>query len=144
MSCNATALRGASRRLSQLYDDVLAPIGLRGTQFAVLNRIDRRGSGSLNGLADELWMDRSTLGHNLRPLERDGLVILGHDPEDRRTRTIALSPKGKAKLAEARPLWAKAHAAFEKTFGKERAAALREVLHEISSDEFLEKMSPLV
>ena len=143
MSCNATALRGASRRLSQLYDDVMAPIGLRGTQFAVLNRIDRRGSGSLNGLADELWMDRSTLGHNLRPLERDGLVLLGHDPADRRTRTISLSPKGKAKLAEARPLWAKAHAGFEKAFGKERAALLRDFLHEISSDDFLEKVNPV-
>lgn len=88
-------------------------------------------------------MDRSTLGHNLRPLERDGLVVLGHDPADRRTRTISLSPKGKAKLAEARPLWLKVHNAFEKSFGKERAAQLRELLDEIASDEFLEKLTPI-
>lgn len=139
--CSASALRGASRRLSQIYDDQLAPSGLRGTQFTVLHRIDRHGTASLNELSDALAMDRSTLGHNLRPLERDGLVVLGLDPDDRRTRTIALSAKGKKKLAEARILWAKAHARFEKTFGAERAAQLRALLHEIASDEFLERLT---
>lgn len=137
-TCNASALRGASRRVSQVYDEILAPSGLRGTQYAVLNRIDRSGSTSLNELANDLAMDRSTLGHNLRPLERDGLVVLGHDSSDRRTRTISLSATGKQRLIEARPLWKKAHARFENAFGSVRAAQLRALLTEIASDSFLE------
>jgi DNA-binding MarR family transcriptional regulator len=134
--CNGSALRSASRRVSQLYDEKLAPSGLRTTQYSVLNRIDRLGAASLNTLAEDLAMDRSTLGHNLRPLERDGLVLLGIDPEDRRTRTISLSNAGKKKLAEARPLWAQAQARFEATFGEERAAMLRALLLEVASETF--------
>jgi DNA-binding MarR family transcriptional regulator len=139
--CNAAALRAASRRLSQVYDDTISACGLRGTQYSVLNRIDRRGSVSLNDLASDLAMDRSTLGHNLRPLERDGFVVLGRDPQDRRTRVISLSSSGKRKLAEARPLWAKAHARFETTFGATRAAQLRALLVEIASDDFVAALS---
>ncbi|HEX7666667.1 MAG TPA: MarR family winged helix-turn-helix transcriptional regulator [Polyangiaceae bacterium] len=139
--CHASALRGASRRLSQIYDEELAPSGLRGTQFSVLVRIERRGSASLNELADDMAMDRSTLGHNLRPLERDGLVSLGVDPADRRSRTITLTAEGKKKLADARPLWLKAHTRFETAFGADRAAKLRALLREIASDEFLASMT---
>lgn len=130
--CNGAALRAASRRVSQTYDDALAPSGLLTTQYSVLSHIDKRGSCSLKQLAEDLAMDRSTLGHNLRPLERDGFVVLGQDANDRRTRMISLSPAGKKKLAECRPLWRLGHERFEKMFGAERAAALRDVLAEIA------------
>jgi len=123
--------------VSQFYDDALAPTGLRGTQYHVLTRIDRHGCRSLNDLAQDLAMDRSTLGHNLRPLERDGYVVLGSDPEDRRTRKVGLTPAGKKKLAEARPLWKKANDRFEKAFGAGRAEQLRKLLSELVDDDFL-------
>lgn len=76
--CIATAMRKASRRLSQLYDDALAPSGLRTTQYAILSELERRSKRppTMRELADAMVMDRSALGHNLRPLERDGLIAL--------------------------------------------------------------------
>ena len=76
--CNCAALRKASRRLSQLYDSALAPSGLKSTQFAMLAEIERRTDEppTIRDLADALVMDQSTIGQNLRPLERDGLVSL--------------------------------------------------------------------
>jgi hypothetical protein len=37
--CNATTLRMASRRLTQLYDAALEPCGLRSTQLAILSEL---------------------------------------------------------------------------------------------------------
>jgi len=67
-------VRKASRRVSQLYDAILAPCGLRTTQRAILNHISRAGTPSVGELAADLVMDRGALAHNLKPLERDGFV----------------------------------------------------------------------
>jgi DNA-binding MarR family transcriptional regulator len=99
-------MRKASRRLAQLYDNVLVPCGLKSTQFSILVELARRADAppTMNELADELVMDRSTLGHNLRPLERDGLLALEEGKTDRRRRHVVLTSQGKAKCAEAREL----------------------------------------
>ena len=110
--CNCTALRKATRRVSQLYDSALEPCGLRTTQRAILNHIARAGTPALGELAEALVMDRGALTHNLKPLERDGLVKISVDPQDRRNRLIALTARGRAKLAESDALWARAQRAI--------------------------------
>jgi DNA-binding MarR family transcriptional regulator len=62
-------------------------------------------------------MDRSTVTANLKPLERQGLVRIEADPEDRRGRRIALTDAGLALLAAATPIWTREHAAIEATLG---------------------------
>jgi DNA-binding MarR family transcriptional regulator len=136
--CNNSALRKATRRVSQLYDAVLAPSGLRSTQMAILTHIDRAGTPAMGELAAALVLDRSALGHNLKPLERDGLVELVANVDDGRSRLVRLTPAGRATLAEARVLWRQAQRRFEATFGTDRAAALRAALGEIASDGFAE------
>src|SRR6476661_6243365 len=88
--CSCTSLRKASRRVSQLYDTILAPCGLRTTQRAILNHISRAGTPSVGELAADLVMDRGALAHNLKPLERDGYVRQDVDPRDRRNRVVSL------------------------------------------------------
>jgi len=137
--CNATALRQASRRLTQLYDAALEPCGLRSTQLAILSEVAHWSTDppTLAELADALAIDRSSLGHNLRPLEREGLVALGESAVDGRRRHIALTAKGKAKWREAAPLWRVAQARFEHVFGRPEAAALRATLLGIARHERL-------
>ena len=72
--CNCFAVRSAARHVTQLYDQLLAPVGLRVTQFSILAKLERKGPLTINVLADDLVMDRTTLGRNIRPLERDGLI----------------------------------------------------------------------
>lgn len=133
--CNCTALRKASRRLTQAYDAHLAPTGLKSTQFSILGEIGRSQgqSPSLRELAEALAMDASTLGQNLRPLERDEIVSIEADAEDRRRRCVKLTARGLSLLAAGRPLWAKAQAQFEAGFGEREAAELRALLAKISS-----------
>jgi DNA-binding MarR family transcriptional regulator len=132
--CNAGAVRRAGRRLLHMYDTILAPTGLKHCQYGILSALNARGAAlpSVQELAEELVLDRSTLGQNLRPLERDNLVTLLTDPRDRRVRLIALTKLGIAKYNEAKPYWKIAQDRFEEVFGEEEAAKLRSVLLSIA------------
>jgi DNA-binding MarR family transcriptional regulator len=81
-------------------------------------------------------MDRSTLGHLLRPLEKRGFVKLEVPAKDRRSRLVALTEAGKAAVVKARPLWTVAQRRFESTFGQDAALELRTVLKEIATAKF--------
>ena len=139
--CNCTALRKATRRVSQLYDFALEPCGLRTTQRAILNHIARCGTPPIGELADALVMDRGALTHNLKPLERDGLVKISVDPDDRRNRLIALTASGRAKLAELEALWVRAQQGFEAAFGAAKSSSLRKALEYLVSDQFVDAFS---
>ena len=104
--CFVGAARKASRRLTQFYDDALQPCGLRSTQYTILAELGRfAGPPTLAELASVLVSDRSAVGHNLRPLIRDGYLALEPGAEDRRERRIVLTPQGQSKHREARALW---------------------------------------
>ncbi len=135
--CNCTVLRKATRRVSQLYDSALERCGLRTTQRAILNHIARGGTPPLGELAEALVMDRGALTHNLKPLERDGLVEISVDPDDRRNRLVALTTAGRAKLAESEPLWKRAQAGFEAGFGAAKSTSLRKALEYLVSEDFV-------
>jgi DNA-binding MarR family transcriptional regulator len=134
--CNCYSLRRATRRVTQLYDHVLAPLELRATQLSLLREIDRHGPIALNPLAEVMVMDRTTLGHNLRPLQDRSLVRLVAG-KDRRSREVSLTGKGSATLARGWKLWRRAQASFEARLGSETAAALRGLLHRVAATEFL-------
>jgi DNA-binding MarR family transcriptional regulator len=91
-------------------------------------------------LATAMVMDRSTLGHNLKPLERDDLVLLRLSNLDRRKRYVELTKKGRSTLQKSRRLWRQAEGRFEKIFGKEAAAELRAVLLNIAGNKELNQI----
>jgi DNA-binding MarR family transcriptional regulator len=128
--CNATAIRKASRRMTQFYDSALEPSGLRSTQFAILYQLGRpSGSAMTMGeLADALVLDRSALGHNLRPLLREGLIALQESAIDRRRTNVVVTPLGRAKTREATKLWQLAQNQFETRIGKAEAAQIRKTM----------------
>ncbi len=134
--CNNSMLRRASRMLGQLYDDALAPSGLRATQHGLLAQIAIMDGPTLRDLAAEIVMDLSALGHTLKPLIRDGYVALVPDKDDRRVKHAMLTKAGQKKLKQTSKLWAQAQRRFEDVFGDKRAASLRTVLEELSSEDF--------
>jgi len=141
--CTCGSLRKASRRISQFYDAALSPVGIKSTQFAILSEVERLSKRRRSGgddrlltmceLAAAMVMDRSTLGHNLRPLEREELIVLQPASDDRRKRHVALTRKGKALLPRARQLWRRAENRVEHLFGKQPSADLRAVLTKIAN-----------
>ncbi len=133
--CNCLALRRASRRITQLYDREMASSGLRATQFPILELIHLAPAITMKELAREMVMDRATLGHNLRPLEAQGLVEIGVGA-DRRQRPLSLTKLGRARLRQARSLWQQAQEKFEAVFGGDQAVRLRSMLGRVTVVEF--------
>jgi DNA-binding MarR family transcriptional regulator len=129
MPCHATALRKAARRVTQMYEDALAETGLRSTQLAILLELTQRAENppTMAELAAGLVIERSALGHTLRPLERDGLIVL-QEGEDRRQRHVVLTAKGKAKFKEGGRAWQIAQERFEEICGRADARNLRLIL----------------
>jgi len=131
LECNCLALRQAARHVTQFYDQRLAPGGLRTTQFSILAMLKGLGPMTINALARHLVMDRTTLGRTMLPLERNGLISIEDGTRDRRSKELALTKAGAARVQRAARLWVKAQAEFEQKFGARRAAELRSLLNEV-------------
>jgi DNA-binding MarR family transcriptional regulator len=140
--CNCFAVRAAARHVSQFYDQFLAPIGLRTTQFSILAKLKRRGSVTINALADDMVMDRTTLGRNIQPLERDGLIRIETAASDRRAKEVHLTKAGERRLEAALAAWAKAQARFQERFGTKRSAELRTLLRAVVANQFTQSVQP--
>ena len=134
--CNCFAVRAAARHISQAYDQFLAPAGLRASQFSILAKLKRRGALTINALAGDMVMDRTTLGRNILPLERDGLIRIERAASDRRAKELHLTKAGEKRFEAARKKWSTAQARFEGAFGAKRAADLRNLLHAVTASEF--------
>ena len=134
--CNCFAIRSAARHVSQYYDRYLAATGLRTTQFSILAKLKRLGPLTINELARQMVMDRTTLGRNIKPLERDGLVSIEPAQSDRRAKELRLTKSGEKQLVVAFEAWSRAQAGFESTFGPRHAAELRRVLRDVVTTEF--------
>jgi DNA-binding MarR family transcriptional regulator len=102
--CVCTALRKASRALTRLYDDALAPHGLTTTQFALMRVLAREGELVLSTLASRLVMDRTTLYRAVGPLERQGWIEV-HDADRGRKRLALITNLGRARIGEAETAW---------------------------------------
>ena len=129
--CNCLAVRQAARYITQFYDQYLAAAGLRTTQYGILAKLKRHGPLSINALAAQLVMDRTTLGRNARPLERDGLIAIESDPFDGRSKILRLTKAGETRFLRAEKLWVEAQKRFERAYGGRQASQLRENLRAV-------------
>jgi DNA-binding MarR family transcriptional regulator len=131
--CNCLAFRQAARRVTQFYDQFLGAAGLRTTQFSILANLDHRGPVTINTLAEALVMDRTTLGRNILPLVRAGLVATATGKVDRRSKELHLTKAGRARLKLAVKAWRNAQLRFEAALGSKRLAALRSDLRSVAA-----------
>ncbi len=123
-SCVNFNLRKAMRAVSQHYDQMMAPSGLRGTQFTILTVLSRLGELTVTDLADFLVMDRTTLTRNLKPLVKEGYLNILPGLQDRRSRRIKLTSEGKKAQKTAMPYWQKAQNEMVNFMGKSNTRQL--------------------
>jgi DNA-binding MarR family transcriptional regulator len=134
--CNCFAVRSAARHVTQLYDQFLAPVGLRTTQFSILTKLKRKGPLTINALATDMILDRSTLGRNVQPVERDGLIAIEADASDRRAKVIRLTAAAEKRLQAALAPWSQAQTRFETSFGRKRSAEMRATMRAVAASPF--------
>jgi DNA-binding MarR family transcriptional regulator len=112
-TCLCLHLQRAARAVARRFDDRLRPLGLTNGQFSLLMSLNRPEPPTIGSVATLLAMDRTTLTAALKPLERRGLLRVAIDPEDRRSRRLALTPAGRTLLAVAVPIWRQEHASID-------------------------------
>lgn len=118
--CACSSLRRASRALTRLYDEALAPAGLTTTQFAILRTLERLGPSSVTALAHATGHERSAMTRNLGPLARAALVE-GAAAEDSRSRAVSLTATGVAAIRRAEPGWEAVQARVAADLGADSA-----------------------
>jgi DNA-binding MarR family transcriptional regulator len=124
-NCTAAKVRRLSRRITQIYDEALAPHALTIGQMGLLASLRRREGIGVGALAERLSADASTVSRLLKPLSAAGLIAIAPDPTDRRAKHVRLTDAGHARRAVAGIAWAAAQARVQETLGEGRLAALR-------------------
>lgn len=131
--CTCFKLRSLSRRVTQLYDRVLAPSGLKVTQYSLIANARRREGANpptVTDLAQKLVTDRTTLTRNLKPLVDAGFVKI-ESGADARSKAVVVTAKGEATFQAARPLWSTAQGLMRARAGERQLAILHELVDTI-------------
>jgi DNA-binding MarR family transcriptional regulator len=131
-ACACGRLRRATRALTQLYDDLMAPSGLRVTQFSLLRTLARERRSRLSALAQALLLDRTALSRTLDPLVERGLVAIDAG-RDARTREVSLTRAGEKAIRAAEPHWKRAQDKVTARLGARKLEALVATLRELEA-----------
>ena len=125
LPCMCASFRRASRALTQLYDQALRPLGLRATQFTILQALSLAGEVSQGQLGEMLAMDSTTLTRTLEIMGRHGWIAERRG-EDRRERRLRLAKAGETQFNRALPVWEKVQLRLRRQMGE---PAWKDLLH---------------
>jgi DNA-binding MarR family transcriptional regulator len=123
--------RRTARALTQRYEEALRPVGLRATQFTILQALELAGEVSQGRLGEMLAMDSTSLTRTLAIMRRAGWVSEQRG-EDRRERRIRLSAAGEAKLKGTMPVWEKVQSRLRAKLGKKEWESLLQLTHHVT------------
>jgi DNA-binding MarR family transcriptional regulator len=137
-NCSCLRIRKATRRITQIYDQLLEPSGITTTQFSLLAHLMPLKRISIGKLAELLVMDPTTLTRTLQPLVAKNYLRVARDSDDRRRRAIFLTDRGRAALRTAYPLWREAQARLQRHLGNDELVRLNGAL-----DRSLERLSAI-
>ncbi|MEZ5561120.1 MAG: MarR family transcriptional regulator [Pseudomonadales bacterium] len=129
--CVSNNLHKTARAVTRIYAEEMRPAGLARSQFAILNVLETAGPQAISALAEHLFMDRTTLTRNLKPLRSAGLISRQTSTTDARVALIAITPEGRRKVRQARRYWRRAQARMLQMFGETQWRALERTLREL-------------
>jgi DNA-binding MarR family transcriptional regulator len=129
-ACCCTLLRKATRKLTSIYDDALAPVGVNIAQFSLLRNVERGEPVSLTELGHRIELDRSTVGRNVKVLVKSGLIALSKG-KDQREAMLVLTDNGRRVLADGAPLWEAVQSKVERVLGSNGLKELQALLQVI-------------
>lgn len=132
LPCMCANVRRASRVLTQIYDEAMRPLGVRMTQFSILQALSLMGTRLQGDLADFLALDSTTLTRAVHLLQKRGWVTVKKG-KDRRERWLSLSPSGRAELARIQPAWQAVQNKLRLQLGEERSKRLTGLSTEVAN-----------
>jgi DNA-binding MarR family transcriptional regulator len=131
LPCMCGNFRRTSRALTQFYEEELRPLGLRATQFTILQALSLAGEVSQGQLGEMLAMDSTSLTRTLAIMIRKGWIAEQRGA-DRRERRLRLASAGELKLGRVLPVWKKVQSRLQRTLGKKAWRSLLELTHQVT------------
>jgi len=132
LPCMCASLRRTARAVSQLYEVALRPVGLRGSQFTILQFLSQAGEVTQGTLGEMLAMDSTTLTRTLAIMLREGWLEERRG-SDRRERLLSLSAAGEKQLKRAKPAWEKVQAHLKHEVGNEDWGKLEQLINRVTN-----------
>lgn len=136
--CVCSNLRKTTRVVTQLYDQLFQPTGLKITQYSMLFNIYQHEKISVTHLGEVMLLDQTTVTRNVNILKKEGYVTIVRDERDSRTKKISLTDKGLQKLNEVHPIWTNIQEKLIKEIGIEEYKSflkVQQILQETISNE---------
>jgi DNA-binding MarR family transcriptional regulator len=131
LPCLCGSLRRTSRALTQFYENALRPLGLRATQFTILQALSLTGEVTQNQLGEMLAMDSTTLTRTLQIMDREGWIAVRRG-QDRRERRLRLSKAGESQFKRALPAWEKVQSRLRRQLGEPAWKNLLDITHQVT------------
>lgn len=132
LPCMCANFRRSARALTQIYDEAMRPLGMRGTQFTILQALSLTGEITQGDLGEILAMDSTTLTRTLEILGRHGWVAK-RQGKDKRERWLRLTQAGRAQFDTAMPVWQKVQGRLRRELGSERWDALLQLTQDVAA-----------
>jgi DNA-binding MarR family transcriptional regulator len=132
MSDPCAALRRATRAVTHLYDLVLAPTGLKCTQFVILHAIHEAGEIAQWRFATQYGVGDDTLSRRLAVLRKAGLIAFRVGLERPGEKVYRLTELGVSKFREALPAWKRAQTRLQSVMGAEEWNQLLKLSGEVA------------
>jgi DNA-binding MarR family transcriptional regulator len=133
LPCLSASFRRASRVLTQHYEAAMRPLGLRGTQFTLLQALSLAGEVSQRTLGEILAIDSTTLTRTLAIMECRGWIAR-RPGDDRRERLLSLGKAGRAEYKRALPHWEKVQQELRERFGNKRWNELFNLTNDVTAN----------
>lgn len=121
-----------NRMITAIYDEALAGVGLKVSQFNLLVAAVNREGARPAELAKLLAMDESTLSRNVERMCARGWLRLERGV-DRRSHLIRVTEKGQGLIRKGYPAWRKAQEEISRRLGADNVAALKSILRKLRS-----------
>ncbi|TAG81718.1 MAG: MarR family transcriptional regulator [Betaproteobacteria bacterium] len=119
LPCYCATLRQATRVLTSIYDEQLREVGLRVTQFTLLQALHFAPGSRITDLVDVLAMEQSTLTRTLAILQGNDWVQVTDRPSGRE-KCWELTVHGQRVFEQAIVPWERAQRFVEQRVGKRR------------------------
>lgn len=128
--CYCVNLRRAANRITEQYNEALAPVGITVTQYSILAFLYGMSGCSVSQLAQKLHLEKSTLVRNLQPLfEKNYIEDLS--TEKSRSKELQITVLGNQLLFQAKPLWKKSQKNLQQKMGGKNIDLLMELIQQL-------------
>lgn len=133
-NCLFRKIRTVSRSVTNLYTKSLKDIGITPIQYSMMTAIGILKSVNFNDLSQQIKMDRTTINRNLKPLIRDGFIIIKENSLDKREKLISLTKEGDTIYIEAYTYWIEAQKEIKELLGVSNWSDINNTLDSIIVD----------